>query len=113
MTGNFSSQNSANNLPPNRTTCTVEHSGHLPEDEMLREVMSLPFDMQPVAYNYCQNSYVLHDERTACLMDATISGLADHGIFCCGRFAEWQYYNMDAAIASAFDVASKVSHFLG
>jgi protoporphyrinogen oxidase len=113
MTGNFSPENSAHNLPPNRTTCTVEYSGHLSEDEMLREVMSLPFDMQPVAYNYCERSYIIHDEKTECLMDATINRLAEHGIFCCGRFAEWQYYNMDAAIASAFDVASKVGHFLG
>jgi hypothetical protein len=57
MTGNFSPENSAVNLPPNRTTCTVEHSGQLSEEEMRLEVMGLPFDMQPVAYNYCENSY--------------------------------------------------------
>lgn len=113
MTGNFSSENSAANIPPNRTTCTVEYSGHLSEEQMRREVMGLPFNMQPVAYNYCQNSYIIHDEKTAALMHEVTGHLADHGIFCCGRFAEWQYYNMDAAIASAFDVASKLSRYLG
>jgi protoporphyrinogen oxidase len=112
MTGNFSPENSAANLPPNRTTCTVEYSGHLSEEKMRHEVMGLPFNMLPVAYNYCQNSYIIHDEDTASLMQDLVARLADHGIFCCGRFAEWQYYNMDAAIASAFDVASKLSRYL-
>jgi len=112
MTGNFSPENSATNLPPNRTTCTVEYSGHLSEEEMLRETMGLPFDMKPVAYNYCKNSYIIHGNDTESLVHETINRLADHGIFCCGRFAEWQYYNMDAAIASAFDVAAKVSRYL-
>ena len=113
MTGNFSPENSAVNLPPNRTTCTVEHSGQLSEEEMRLEVMGLPFDMQPVAYNYCENSYVIHDEDTAVLMQEITCLLAKHGIFCCGRFAEWRYYNMDAAIESAFNVTSKLSRHLG
>jgi protoporphyrinogen oxidase len=112
MTGNFSPENSAANLPPNRTTCTVEYSGYLSEEEMRGEVLGLPFDMQPVAYNYCQNSYIIHNEDTASLMHEVVCQLAKHGIFCCGRFAEWQYYNMDAAIASGFDVASRLSHYL-
>jgi protoporphyrinogen oxidase len=113
MTGNFSPENSASDLPANRTTCTVEYSGHLSEEEMRRELLGLPFGMKPIAYNYCQNSYIIHDEATASLMRETTQQLAVHGIFCCGRFAEWQYYNMDAAIASAFDVASKLSRYFG
>jgi UDP-galactopyranose mutase len=46
-------------------------------------------------------------------MQEVICLLAEHGIFCCGRFAEWRYYNMDAAIESAFNVTSKLSRHLG
>jgi protoporphyrinogen oxidase len=111
MTGNFSPENSAAELPADRTTCTVEYSGYLCEDEMRCEVSKLPFAMQPIAYNYCENSYIIHDQATASLMQKATTVLASHGIFCCGRFAEWQYYNMDAAISSAFNVASQLANY--
>ena len=112
MTGNFSTENSASDLSANRTTCTVEYSGYLSEHEMQCELETLPFNMQPVAYNYCKNSYIIHNETTASLIRTTTQALAEHGIFCCGRFAEWEYFNMDAAISSAFKVASKLRTYL-
>ena len=112
MTGNFSTENSAPDLSPNRTTCTVEYSGYLSEHEMHCELETLPFNMQPVAYNYCKNSYIIHNETTASLMRTTTQALAEHAIFCCGRFAEWEYFNMESAISSAFKVASKLRTYL-
>ncbi|MEI8054285.1 MAG: hypothetical protein WCH52_11155 [Bacteroidota bacterium] len=112
MTGNFSPNNSAPDLSSNRTTCTVEYSGYLSELNMRSEIKKLPFDMKPVAYNYCQNSYIIHDSKTISLIRKTTRTLARHGIFCCGRFAEWEYYNMDAAISSAFRIASNLKSYL-
>ena len=35
--------------------------------------------------------------------------LAGRGIYLCGRFAEWEYFNMDAAIASAMATVKGIS----
>jgi len=112
MTGNFSPSNSSPDLPPGRSTCTIEYSGQLSKEEMGLEIMKLPFAMKPIAYNYCPNSYIIHDPSTASLMNEFTALLARRGIFCCGRFAEWQYYNMDAAISSALSVAAQMSAYL-
>ena len=108
MTGNFSPNNNRDGLPPHRSTCTVEHSGHLDQDEMESEIKKLPFSLNPIAYNYCDSSYIIHDHQTQEIVEEISSTLESSRIYLSGRLAEWKYYNMDAAIESAMAVASKI-----
>jgi len=108
MTGNFSPNNNSPTLPKNRTTCTVEVSGYCKREDMEQSITSLPFNLKPIAYNYCENSYIIHNHKTKSLVSRLTSQLENKGIYCCGRFAEWKYYNMDAAIASAMQVTAKI-----
>jgi len=108
MTGNFAASNNSVNTPPDRITCTVEHSGHLSQQEMEIEIRKLPFSPKPIAYNFCENSYIVHDHDTRTYLDKLLYTLSSHGFFCCGRFGEWKYLNMDAAIASAMGVCDEI-----
>lgn len=39
------------------------------------------------------------------------ANLSAIGIFLCGRFAEWEYYNMDAAIESSMSISQCAAYF--
>jgi UDP-galactopyranose mutase len=34
--------------------------------------------------------------------------LGPHSIYLCGRFAEWEYYNMDKAIEAAINLVEEI-----
>lgn len=110
MTGNFSPKNNSISLAKNRTTCTVEVSGFCDRVDMENNISKLPFNLKPIAYNYCEKSYVIHNHKTGAIANKITSMLALKGIYCCGRFAEWQYYNMDAAISSAMRLVRQISN---
>ncbi len=114
MTGNFSENNNSRELlRSSRISCTVEFSGQVDYDLCCEEIMKLPFDMRLLAYNYCQDSYVIHSVESLYKVNCFIRRLRHEGIYCCGRFAEWQYYNMDAAIESAFKLVDDIKEDAG
>lgn len=109
FTGNFSAHNNSALLPQNRSTCVVEFSGHVTEEMAREDCKLLPFSMAPISYNFEPNSYIIHSKSTRKLMAELKNRLKQKNIFLVGRFAEWEYFNMDAAIKSAM---VEVSQFL-
>jgi protoporphyrinogen oxidase len=99
-TGNFSSTN--NNASSSRTSCTVEFSGICTYEEMKEELKALPGNLVPISWNNEPNSYIIQDADTRQLIADYKKYLATFGIHVLGRFAEWEYYNMDKAIEAAF-----------
>jgi protoporphyrinogen oxidase len=110
MTGNFSVANNSASLSPGRITCTVESIGALSRKVILDHLEQLPFAPKLLDVHYSPFSYVLHDHESRDLMQRFIPKLYDYNLFLCGRFAEWEYYNMDAAIRSAMNVVEKIHH---
>lgn len=104
-TGNFSE---SNNRGSTRKTCVVEFSGKLTYDEMLEEIKLLPGNLWPISFNYEPNSYVVQDHRTREVISEAKRILESNGIYLLGRFAEWEYYNMDKAIEAAFLIDEKI-----
>lgn len=98
-TGNFSDTNNAGS---DRKTCVVEFSGKVDYDIMVEEIKKLPGNLSPLSFNYEPNSYVIQDHRTRNEISAAKAALQKKNIFLLGRFAEWEYYNMDKAIEAAF-----------
>jgi UDP-galactopyranose mutase len=76
---------------------------------MKEEIKKLPGNLTSIANNYEPNSYVIQDSRTRKEIHATKKILEQHGIYLLGRFAEWEYYNMDKAIEAAFTLAQKIN----
>jgi UDP-galactopyranose mutase len=68
---------------------------------MKEEVKKLPGNLQPLAWNHEPNSYILQNHESAALLDKARQQLKKEGIYLLGRFAEWEYYNMDKAIEAA------------
>jgi protoporphyrinogen oxidase len=97
-TGNFSK---SNNRGSDRKTCVVEFSGEVSYDIMVEEIQKLPGNLTPLAANYEANSYVIQDKRTRVEIAKAKKVLERYGIYLLGRFAEWEYYNMDKAIEAA------------
>ena len=104
-TGNFST---TNNRGSSRKTCVVEFSGEVDYDTMTEEIKKLPGNLTPLSFNYEPNSYVIQDKRTRLEIAAAKRALEEEGIYLLGRFAEWEYYNMDKCIESAFEVCEKL-----
>lgn len=97
-TGNFSE---SNNRGSQRKTCVVEFSGQVEYNTMCEEIKKLPGNLTPITYNYEPNSYVVQDYNTRNEIKAAKEVLSSHNIYLLGRFAEWEYYNMDKAIEAA------------
>ncbi|MEP2770526.1 MAG: NAD(P)-binding protein [Fulvivirga sp.] len=104
-TGNFSATNNAVN---GRPTCVVEFSGEHDEKAMLEEIKRLPGNLKPLARNFEPNSYIIHEKNTSRLIDQLKQLLEPYGIYLLGRFAEWQYYNMDKCIEASLELNKKL-----
>lgn len=100
-TGNFSP---ANNSANGRKTCTVEFSGNMPVQEIQKQLHLLPGSLEVLAYNYEPNSYVIQELDSRKIIADIARELAKHKLYLLGRFAEWEYYNMDKAIEAAMNL---------
>lgn len=105
-TGNFSD---TNNEGTNRKTCVVEFSGKQDQETMLEELKNLPGNLKPLAFNYEPNSYIIQHKGTRSKITELKTSLAKYNIYLLGRFAEWEYYNMDKAIESAMELNRKLA----
>lgn len=104
-TGNFS----PNNNGSNRKTCVVEFSGKHEQAEMLEEIKKMPGNLEAIAFNYEPNSYVINTFDTRATVNTIKNHLSPLNFHLLGRFAEWEYYNMDKCIEAAFEVEKKLS----
>lgn len=105
-TGNFSD---TNNEGTDRKTCVVEFSGKQDQETMLEELKKLPGNLKPLAFNYEPNSYIIQHKGTRSKIAKLKEDLARYNIYLLGRFAEWEYYNMDKAIESAMELNRKLA----
>ncbi|SOD18632.1 protoporphyrinogen/coproporphyrinogen oxidase [Pedobacter xixiisoli] len=105
-TGNFSKTNNSGSI---RKTCVVEFSGKVSEDEMEKEITLLPGNLKAILSNYEPNSYVIQDDKTRAEIKKAKDVLGRYGVYLLGRFAEWEYYNMDKAIEAAFELANTIN----
>ena len=103
-TGNFSQSNNA----PGKMTCTVEFSDEIGEDEIKAQLKLMPFHPRYVARHYTRCSYPIQHVDTRRVVEALKLRLSERNVFLSGRFAEWEYFNMDAAIGSAMKLCRKL-----
>jgi len=107
-TGGFSPTNNGKLDKIKQSSCVVEFSGYFSQEEMATEINGAEIGLEPIAFNYAKNSYVIHRQDTAVVVEEARRILANHGIYLLGRFAEWQYYNMDNAIDAAMRLVNQL-----
>ena len=100
-TGNFAATNNAPAAGRKRICATVEFTDFVPDSEIAGHVGRLPFSPRFLESNYTRCSYPIQSAGTRDAIATLKADLKERGIWLVGRFAEWEYQNMDAVVASA------------
>ena len=58
-------------------------------------------------HEYHQYTYPIQDTHTREMIQSLKEYLAHYDFYFTGRFADWEYYNMDIAMGAAMDMVSK------
>jgi UDP-galactopyranose mutase len=99
-TGNFSESNNAEG----KMTGTIEFTDEISKEEILEQLKKMPFSPKYLAHNYEKYTYPIQDKDTRSMIAALKQQLEPYGIYLCGRFAEWEYANMDVCMGYAMDL---------
>jgi UDP-galactopyranose mutase len=90
------------------STATIEFTLQLDKEEILKQLQLIPFSPRYIAHHYCPYTYPVQTSETPAIIAGLKSQLAPHGLYLLGRFAEWEYYNMDAAMAAAMKLTAQL-----
>lgn len=104
-TGNFSASNNA----PGHMTATIEFTDSISHDEILRQLPSIPFSPRYITHRYNPYTYPIQHSDTRGMISALRRKLAGEGLYMTGRFALWEYFNMDVAMDSALELAPEIT----
>lgn len=103
-TGNFASSNNSEG----KMTATVEFTDEITKDEILKNLESIPFSPKYLAHHYEKYTYPIQQQSTREMISSLKGILEPNGFYLLGRFAEWEYYNMDVAIGAAKDLSKRL-----
>lgn len=103
-TGNFAASNS----PVGMSTATIEFTLSLTREEILEQLSRIPFHPRYITHRYSPYTYPIQTTETPGIIAGARQKLAPHRLYLLGRFAEWEYYNMDAAIAAAMKLSRQL-----
>ena len=102
-TGNFAKSNNCN-LADNRITATIEFTDMITKDEILDNLTRIPLNPTYLDHQYNQYTYPIQDCNTRFLIQDLKKKCSSYNLYFTGRFADWEYYNMDAAIGASMDL---------
>lgn len=103
-TGNFSATNNA----PGMLSATVEFTDYISEEAIVEHLVKVPFSPKYIAHAFARYTYPVQERRTREMLDQLKDHVEQSGVFLLGRFAEWEYYNMDAAVGAALDLNERL-----
>ena len=83
---------------------TVEFTDEISKEDILHDLASMPFHPRYIAHCYNKFTYPVQGADTRAEIAALKDYLSRFGLYLCGRFAEWEYFNMDAAMGAAIDL---------
>jgi protoporphyrinogen oxidase len=104
-TGNFSKTNNAEG----KKTATIEFTDYVDKSEILDNLKKIPYFRSYITHKYTEFTYPIQEIQTRDTINKLKMQLEPNGIFLLGRFAEWEYYNMDAAMGAAINLKIKLA----
>jgi len=108
-TGNFASSNNDKDIvSKNRITATVEFTDKISKDDILDNLNRIPLNPKYIDHKYNEYTYPIQDANTRSMIKELKKELALDGFYFTGRFADWEYYNMDIAIGAAMDLCKTI-----
>ena len=99
-TGNFSVNNNVNG----KMTGTIEFTDEISKEDIQEQLGKIPFHPRYLTHHYEQYTYPIQDNSTRIMVSSLKQTLEPKGMYLCGRFAEWEYANMDVCMGSAMDL---------
>ena len=102
-TGNFAKSNNKN-LPKGRITATIEFTDSFSKEEILENLTRIPLRPTYIDHQYNRYTYPIQNINTRLLIQELKHNCCDYNLHFTGRFADWEYYNMDAAIGASMDL---------
>lgn len=103
-TGNFSPSNNAEG----KMTATIEFTDEINKKDILDNLSKLPYKPLYLDQHYNRYTYPIQDGSTRKMIKHLKSYLAQFGLYITGRFADWEYYNMDVAMGAAIDLCESI-----
>lgn len=107
-TGNFSKSNNSLNTPNGRITATVEFTDEIAEEDIIDNLSRVPFKPKYIDYKFNKYTYPIQNTNTRDMIKQLKGILSNYNFHFTGRFADWEYYNMDVAIGAAKDLCEKL-----
>lgn len=105
-TGNFSKSNNAINS--NRITGTIEFTDFIDEGEILLQLKDIPLNPYFLTKKFNKYTYPIQDNNTRSMLRELKNELQPLHFYTVGRFADWEYYNMDVAIGAAMNLSKEI-----
>lgn len=106
-TGNFAASNNGV-MPQKRITATIEFTDAISEENILENLKTIPLHPSYITHKYNQYTYPIQQKDTREMIASFKQTLSMYGFYLTGRFGDWEYYNMDAAIAAVMQTVEKM-----
>lgn len=103
-TGNFSPTNNA----VGKMTASIEFTDFISKEDILDNLPRIPLNPHYITHNYSKYTYPIQDANTRSMIKSMKDDLMRFNFFMTGRFADWEYYNMDVAIAAAMNTVKNM-----
>ena len=107
-TGNFAASNNSSSVPADRITATVEFTDLIKKEEIFDNLSKIPLHPKYLDHQYNQYTYPIQDANTRGMIKQLKAVLGPYQVYFTGRFADWEYYNMDVAMGAAMDVSQGI-----
>lgn len=107
-TGNFAPTNNDATTPADRITATIEFTDSISKEEILNNLQRIPYNPKYLDHTFNRFTYPIQNTNTRDLIKNLKEKLAASDLYFTGRFADWEYYNMDVAIGASMDLCKKI-----
>lgn len=107
-TGNFSETNNNASVAEDRITATIEFTDMISKEDILDNLSRIPLNPKYLDHQYNKYTYPIQDANTRGMIKSLKDTLAPSNFYFTGRFADWEYYNMDVAIGAAMDLCKLI-----
>ena len=103
-TGNFASTNNAKG----HMTGTIEFTDDISEEDIKQQLAKIPLHPRYIAHRYHPYTYPIQNKETRSMLKDFRENMTKYRLFMTGRFANWEYYNMDVAMLAAMQTCQAV-----
>lgn len=108
-TGNFAASNNSPEISKDRITATIEFTDEISKEDILRNLEKMPLHPKYITHKYNKYTYPIQDANTRDMIKELKKVLSSKNMYFTGRFADWEYYNMDVAIGAAMDTCNQIN----